>query len=91
MLSITKSEVFAELFQLQRQNFKKMVKVFTLLEKCDIIFLKGGILLKDTAKTVYRYTNHINGSFFISYYTFNISSAATHLHFHIGCEIILIE
>ena len=91
MLSITKSEVFAELFQLQRQNFKKMVKVFTLFEKCDIIFLKGGILLKDTAKTVYRYTNHINGSFFISYYTFNTSSAATHLHFHNGCEIIFIE
>lgn len=47
--------------------------------------------MKDTTKTVYRYMNHINGSFFISYYTFNTSSDATHLHFHNGCEIIFIE
>lgn len=46
--------------------------------------------MKDTTKTVYRYMNHINGSFFISNFTFRTSSATTHLHFHNGCEIIFI-
>ena len=47
--------------------------------------------MEDTAKTVYRYTNHINGAFFISYYKLESSSRSTLLHFHNGCEIIFIQ